>query len=239
MKNILIMVPTYNEYGNIQNIIDKLISLKLNSFDILFIDDNSPDKTDAIIKRNQIVYKNIKLLTRPKKMGIGSAHLEGIAFAYKNDYKTLITLDADLTHNPLLIPKFLKRSENFDLLITTRFKNKNSLNSWPLHRKLLTLAGHITTRLLLGMKYDASGSFRIYNLKTIPYSLFSKCGSVGYSFFFESLYLININKFSIIEVPIRLNNRLRGKSKMRLKDIYIQIIQLMKLFILSKKINSI
>ena len=133
----LIMIPTYNERNNIDFLISKLRKLK-NKFDILFIDDNSPDGTGHILDKMAINNKRINVFHREKKLGIGSAHLHGLDWAYMNKYQRLITLDGDLTHSPEDIEKFFVKIENFDVVVGSRFIRRNSLKGWSLHRKVLT-----------------------------------------------------------------------------------------------------
>ena len=128
----LIVIPTYNEKPNITILIKKLIKLYKSKFQILIIDDNSPDCTSAEVLKLKKKYKFIKLKSREKKLGIGSAHKYGIRYAIKNNFKILITMDADGTHNPKYIKKFLSLIKKYDLITTTRFSNKRSLKSWPL-----------------------------------------------------------------------------------------------------------
>ena len=120
MNKNLIIIPTYNEKTNIKFLINNLYKHQRN-FDLLFIDDNSPDKTAEIIKKIQLKKKNIILFIRKKKAGIGSAHKMGLNWAFKKRYKKIITMDADGTHHPRYIKKMLKESDKSHLVITNRF----------------------------------------------------------------------------------------------------------------------
>ncbi|MEQ8192616.1 MAG: glycosyltransferase, partial [Candidatus Eremiobacterota bacterium] len=220
MKNnkILIFIPTYNERDNVEKMCNELINLKLPA-DILFIDDNSPDGTGKVIDELCKKYKDINVIHRNGKAGIGSAHQCGIKWAYENHYNTLITMDCDFTHNPSYITAMIDKSKDYDVVVTSRYILKDSLEEWNLIRKILTLTGHFLTTLLLKMPYDASGAFRLYNLTKIPHNVFKLVSSLSYSFFFESLYILHINKFSIAEIPIKLPARTYGHSKMAFNDI--------------------
>ena len=127
-------------------------------------------------------------------------------------------MDCDFTHLPEYIPLFIDYSRNHDIVIGTRFKLKESMEGWSYLRRLLTNAGHILTKYLLRIPYDASGAYRLYRLDKIPPATFDLVVSVGYSFFFESLYILNMRKFKIKEVPIILPARSRGNSKMNFKE---------------------
>lgn len=233
MKNLLIAIPTYNESENVEPIYKRIIKLKISS-DILFIDDNSKDGTAIILKKIIQKDKSVTLISRKRKMGIGSAHQEAINYAYKKKYKRLITMDSDFTHKPEDIKKFLEKAKSGDIVAGSRYLSKNSLSEWNFIRKFLTLTAHFLTKNLLKMPYDATSAFRLYNLSNIPKDLFLKVESSSYSFFFESMFILHVNKFRIKEVSIELPARTYGSSKMTFKDIYNSLILLIKTFYLSK-----
>ncbi len=233
MKKILILIPTYNEAENIEAIYFRIKKLKINT-DILFIDDNSPDGTANIIKRLSSQDKSVLLISRKKKMGIGSAHLKGIEYAYKNEYKTLITMDCDFTHKPEDILKLLEKKQKADIVVGSRYIGIKSLSEWNLFRKTLTILAHFLTKKLLKMPYDATSAFRLYNLDKIPEGVFSRVESMGYSFFFESMFILFINGFKITEVSIKLPARTYGTSKMTIKDIVKSFLFLIQTYYLSR-----
>tara|TARA_B100000579_G_C22771978_1_gene824455 strand:+ start:77 stop:814 length:738 start_codon:yes stop_codon:yes gene_type:complete len=227
--NILIMIPTYNEKSNVKILVSKLINLH-KDLDILFVDDNSPDGTGLLIDKLTKTNKKIKVIHRKSKLGIGSAHLDGINWAYKNSYNKFISLDGDLTHSPEDIKKFLKRIGKNAVIIGSRFIKKNSLKDWSINRKILTHLGHFITKKFLKLPFDATGGFRVYNLKVIDKSIFKKISSRGYAFFIESLFILHKNKYHITEIPIVLPKRTYGSSKMKLSDIAITVMIIIKLF---------
>lgn len=213
----LVFIPTYNEKENVEKIYSEIVGLKLG-LDFLFLDDNSPDGTGTILGRMAGEHREISVIHRDKKSGIGSAHLTGIKWAYQHGYEKLITMDCDFTHLPEYIPLFIDYSCDYDVVIGTRFKLKESMEGWSCFRKLITNAGHILTRYLLRMPYDASGAYRLYRLDKIPLANFDLVMSSGYAFFFESLYILNMRKFRTKEVPIILPARSKGHSKMDFKE---------------------
>ncbi len=227
----LVLIPTYNEAGNVVSIINKINSLDEN-LDILFIDDNSPDNTGKILEDQKKIYKNINIIHRNAKSGIGSAHVEGINWCYDNGYKTVITMDCDFTHSPEHIKLFLDKKNEADLVIGSRFISKGGLSGWSIRRKIITNIGHILTKIFLNINYDCTGAFRLYNISVIPKKIFNKINSDGYSFFFKSVFIINYNNFKIKEVPIVLSSRAAGNSKMKLNDAFKGIFDLLKIFIL-------
>jgi len=213
----LIFIPTYNESENVGRLFDRIASLKVDA-DILFMDDNSPDGTGKILDGLAKDNPRLTVLHRSGKMGIGSAHQEGIKWAYKNDYTVLITMDCDFTHPPELILELLKFKDEYDIVIGSRYMLKDSLEGWNLYRKILTKLGHFLTAFLLKLKYDATGALRLYRLDKIPPHAFDIVTSRGYSFFYESLFILNFNNFTIKEIPIKLPVRTYGHSKMKMSD---------------------
>lgn len=221
MENLktLIFIPTYNERGNVQSICEQILQLGLDT-EILFLDDNSPDGTGEVLDELARRHNEVHVIHRSGKLGIGSAHIDGINWAYDAGVERLITMDCDFTHSPADIVKMCAASENCALVIGSRFLGRDTLPGWSLLRKLLTSAGHLLTVYLLGLDYDASGAFRIYDLTTLPRELFSLPLPKGYAFFFESLFVIVRNGFGVNQVPIVLPARTEGASKMSLKEMW-------------------
>lgn len=229
-EKLLLLVPTYNESNNVKNILDQILALRINA-DILFVDDNSPDGTGRLLDELAKQHQRLLVKHRQKKLGIGSAHRDGIQWAYANSYDKLITLDCDATHPPEYIPDFINASARYDIVVGSRHIQESSLADWSLKRKFLTKLGHFLTFYCLSIPYDATGAFRIYNLKTIPESFLEKVRSQGYSFFFESLFILHRNRFKIGEIAIHLPSRINDRSKMRYKDIYDSLYLLATLLI--------
>ncbi len=218
MQNeLLIFIPTYNERENVEGILRQLLALKLPA-DILFVDDNSPDGTgdvlDSLAERNA----NVSVQHREGKLGIGSAHVHGIRYAYERSYRLLLTMDCDFTHSPEYIRDFLANAETADIVVGSRYLQDKSLSSWNAYRRSLTRLGHVATKLFLGMPYDATGAFRLYRLDRISKYFIDCVHSRGYSFFFESLYVLHLNGYHIAEIPTQLPARVYGHSKMKWSD---------------------
>ena len=223
----LLIIPTLNERKNITTLFNKIRRID-QKIDILFVDDNSTDGT-----REEILYlkkrsKSIYYIFRPRKLGIGSAHKDGLKFAYKKKYKIILTMDADGTHNPKYIRNLIKYSSKYNLISTNRFKNKDSLIEWPMHRRFLTKIRFYLINILLNINYDSSGAYRCYNAKNIKLNDVLGAKNDGYSFFWESLYLLNKKKYSIKEIPIYLPYRKVGSSKMTMRDIIGSLFYLFK-----------
>jgi dolichol-phosphate mannosyltransferase len=225
---ILIAIPTYNEFGNIKLLIQEILNQKLNA-DILFIDDNSEDGTQKVIKSFQNNFSNIKLISREKKMGVGSAHLEAIEYSYAKKYNILITMDADFTHNPKYIPEMIVNKDNYEMIIGSRHLKKDSIKSWPIFRKSLTYLAFFVTKNLLKINFDATSGFRLYNIDKINKTLFANIKSSSYSFFVETSYFLN-QKITVKAIPIDMPIRFAEKSKMNLKDMSSTILLILRLF---------
>ena len=234
MKNeFLILIPTYNEISNVERILSQILVLNLPA-DILFTDDNSPDGTGNKLEQLSEKHQNILIRHRKKKLGIGSAHIDGINFAYDQGYRLLVTMDCDFSHSPREIKEFIRKAEQADIVIGSRFIMKGGLKEWNIIRKFLTHVGHIATQLLLRIPHDATGAFRLYRIDRISRNFIDKVNSKGYSFFFESLYVLNLNGYKILEIPIKLPARVYGNSKMRIIDVIHSLFFLVKIYFRSE-----
>jgi dolichol-phosphate mannosyltransferase len=213
----LLAIPTYNERDNVERLLAEIALVRLD-LDIVFLDDASPDGTGEVLDGLKTLYPRLAVVHRSGKLGIGSAHLDAIAWAYERNYNVLLTMDADFTHPPSYLPELLRRGEEVDVVVGSRYLLHNSLDEWTLFRRLLTRGGHLLTRTLLGLQEDASSAYRLYRLDRIPRAVFGLVRARGYSFFFESLYVLRLNRYRIAEVPIVLPARASGRSKMGLMD---------------------
>ena len=212
MSKTLVFTATYNEVQNIK----KLISLIYKNFpkaDILVIDDNSPDLTYKLLKKLKKKYKNLKIKLRDKKYGLDSAHKFAYDFAKKNGYVKLITMDADLSHNPIEIKKIVRLLDKSEFVIGSRYI-KGGKCELPLLRYLISVIGNKFIKFFLGIKCNEfTSSYRGFNLIKLKNFSLKKIKSKGYSFFMETVYLINKKNFKITEIPIKFKNRIYGKSK--------------------------
>ena len=229
----LIMIPTYNEAENVGRVSEEILALGLDA-DLLFIDDNSPDGTGRLLDDISNLNPRVKVMHRPGKLGVGSAHLDGINWAYDHDYVRLITMDSDLTHSPADIHRMLAEAEHADVVVGSRFMREQSLAGWLWWRKAMTHAGNILTNVLLGLTVDATGAFRVYNLHCIPRAIFEMVESRGYNFFYESLHRLSVNGVSVREIPIDLPARTYGHSKMRINDVIQGILFLLNLGLITR-----
>lgn len=217
-EKILVLLPTYNEKENVETIHGQIRGLGI-PLDILFVDDNSPDGTGEILDALSSRDPGVFVLHRPGKLGVGSAHKDGIRWAYDHGYPVLITMDSDFTHSPKYILDLIKNANHFQVIVGSRFMLDKSLDGWNHWRILLTHVGHLLTGFLLSVPFDATGALRLYRLETIPRKIFELTRWAGYPFFFESLTLLHVNGCAIEEIPVILPPRTYGSSKMKFRDI--------------------
>ncbi len=230
MKNkLLLVIPTLNEFGNIQKIYKKIQNTN-KKISILFIDDNSLDGSKKIIINLKSKNKKVNYIFRKKKLGIGSAHKAGIKFALKKRYNYVCTMDCDGTHDPRHIKKMLNKIKNSDLVISNRFLKKNSLKGWDLKRIVITKLRYYLVWLLLGTKLDGSGGFRLYDLSKVKAKDIFETKDNNYNFFWQSAFLLEYKKYKISEIPIDLPNRVIGSSKMKFSDILSGLLNLLKYY---------
>lgn len=213
----VIFIPTYNERENVENMAGQLLALGLDA-DLLFMDDESPDGTGEILDRLAEENPRLSVIHRAGKLGIGSAHLAGIRWAYDHGYERLITMDCDFTHTPAEVLRLIDYSNGYDVTIGSRYLAPNSLPGWNVLRKSLTGLGHFLTKNVLGVAVDATGALRAYDLRRIPRELFDLVSAQGYAFFFESMFILVRSGFSVKEFPIELPARTYGHSKMNARE---------------------
>lgn len=230
---ICVIIPTLNEEKNILNIFSKIKKTRIK-LDILFVDDDSSDRSQELIIKLSKKYQNIKYIFRKNKVGIGSAHKDGIKHVYKKKYDLVITMDADGTHDPKYFKKMILNAKTYDYVITSRFIESGLISDWPLSRKLLTYGRHLLVKIFLEMSLDASGAYRCFYLKKIALNDILRAKNNDYAFFWEVTYIIKKRRYSINEIPVKLIYRKLGKSKMKFSHIIYSLIYLFKVFIFHK-----
>ena len=211
MSKILVFTATYNEKENIAILLKKINSLKIN-LDVLIIDDNSPDGTKKVIK-NSSIKKNVILKVRKKKLGLNTAHKFAYKFAKQHKYKKLITLDADLSHDPKEIPKIIKLLDKYDFVIGSRY-SKNGKNSQPLFRYLISYLGNKLIKFITNINVNEyTTSYRGFNLLKLKEFDLKQIRGNGYSFFMETVIILKRLNYNCKEIPINFRDRSYGKSK--------------------------
>jgi dolichol-phosphate mannosyltransferase len=220
-RHVAIILPTYCEAENIADIIRAIKGLKLDST-LLVIDDSSPDETENIVKELQEANKNILLLKRPHKMGLGTAITDGFRYllALPKPPKYIVTMDADFSHNPQDIPRILKIAEDgCDLVIGSRYCNEGKVKGWKFTRILISKVANKLTGLLIKLPLnDFTSGFRCYSKEYIVKAL-PQLHSETYEIQIETLRQAKLQDSKIGEMPIIFENRKRGKSKLTITEI--------------------
>ena len=229
MKKILVCVPTYNESENIKILCKKIFRIK--KVDLLIIDDNSPDGTYKIIEKLKLKCKNLYLLKRKKKLGFGSAIREGMNYALKKKYNALITLDADLSHNPKEIPLFIKNLRSNDFITGSRYV-KGGKSDYDGYRDMVSRVANKLCRFFLNMPFNEfTTSFRIYNHKCLKVLKKASLSSDGYSSQIEFFFYIYKSCLKCNEIPIKFRQRFKGNSKIPRLEVLYSALKLIELFI--------
>jgi len=225
--NFLIITPTYNENANISTLISKIRDIETEAnLDILIIDDNSPDGTGLTIKNIMSNDSNLHLIEREEKNGLASAYCEGFKWAIKNNYDCVIQMDADLSHSPKDILKFIDKIETYDIIIGSRYKTGVNVVNWPLRRLILSYFANIYARIFTGMKiYDLTSGYKCIKVKALKSVDLDKVNSEGYSFQIEMNFIFSNKGFALTEVPIIFHDRTVGESKMSKKIIFEAIFK--------------
>ena len=210
--NTLVILPTYNEAGNITRLFKELKE-KFSDIDILHIDDNSPDGTAEIALEYGL--SNYRQIRNFRKMGLGSAYRQGFQWAIERNYKYVITMDSDGSHQIKDLQPLLEAIDNYDLVIGTRWMPKGSVVNWPLYRQLISKFGTWYAKNALKLPYrDLTSGFRVYDCSMLKRINLEKVDSKGYLFQIQMVDLIFKAAGRIREVPITFSERKHGKSKM-------------------------
>jgi dolichol-phosphate mannosyltransferase len=220
LKDNLVIIPTYNEIENIEAIIRKVMSLD-EAFDVLIIDDGSPDSTGSKVKELQADFpEKLYIEERSGKLGLGTAYIHGFKWALERGYAFIYEMDADFSHNPEDLVRLYKacKMDGFEVAIGSRYIKGVNVVNWPIGRVLMSYFAGVYVRFITGMKImDPTGGFICYRkevLQTIP---LDKITFIGYAFQIEMKFNAFLYKFNITEVPIIFTDRTKGTSKMSTK----------------------
>jgi len=212
----LVIIPTYKEEENVEAIIKAIYSLSI-PFDILIIDDNSPDKTASIVKSLQTIHKNLHMIERPGKMGLGTAYITGFGWALENNYSYIFEMDADFSHDPRDLVRLYKacHEDGADVAIGSRYISGVNVVNWPLSRVLMSYIASIYVRIITGMKVmDTTAGFVCYKKEVLDNIRPAHIRAVGYGFQIEMKFTAWKFGYKIVEIPIIFTDRKLGSSKM-------------------------
>ena len=220
MKRCLVIIPTFNEADNLPRLLPTILNLG-SHFNILIVDDNSPDGSAKLVKEMQKTEQRIHLIERPGKMGLGTAYVAGFKFALANGFDYIFEMDADFSHDPAELPRLLAKAEEYDLVIGSRYIEGVNVVNWPMKRLLLSYFANIYTRVITGMPVrDATGGFKCFRRKVLESIDLDAIHSNGYSFQIEMSFKSWRKGFRVCEIPIVFVDRRIGVSKMSKKIVY-------------------
>ncbi len=210
----LIIIPTYNEIDNIEKMIRTLTDL-YPAVSILIIEDGSPDGTALVVKRLMAEFKNLSIIERKGKLGLGTAYITGFRWALERSYQYVFEMDCDFSHDPKQVADLLLAAIDNDLVIGSRYIDGIRIINWPFKRLLLSYGASIYTRMITGIPvFDTTGGFKCFKRSSLLALDFDRIISNGYSFQLELNYKIWSKGLKIKEVPIIFYERRDGQSKM-------------------------
>lgn len=230
----IVVIPTYNEAQNIENLIDRILFQGIRGLDILVVDDNSPDGTADIVENIARCESNVFLLKRPNKAGLGTAYVAGFKYALAHGYDYIFEMDADFSHDPDEIPNFLEAIKHYDLVIGSRYKTGVNVINWPITRLVLSVGANKYTQIITGLPIkDCTGGYKCFRREVLEAIDLDKIASDGYSFQIEMNFKAWKKGFRITEIPIVFADREAGSSKMSKKIIREAVWMVWKLKIMS------
>jgi len=229
MQSAYVIIPTYNEQENLRCLIDQILA-QHPALRVLIVDDNSPDGTGKLADELSKSDERITVLHRPAKMGLGSAYRDGFRRAISLGADLLIEMDADFSHDPAVLPIFIEKSKEHDLIIGSRYLHGISVVNWPLRRLMLSYGANVYTRLITGLKImDCTSGFKCFRRSLLERIDLDRVRSDGYSFQIEMNFHANQLGARITEVPIVFIDRRAGHSKMSKKIVREAIFMVWKL----------
>ncbi len=215
MSKNLVIIPTYNEKENIEKMIRKVFSLQ-PEFDLLIIDDGSPDGTAKIVKVMQQKYMALHLIERSGKQGLGTAYIAGFKWALEKNYDFIFEMDCDFSHNPDDLPRLLNAcKQDADVAVGSRYCKGGKVKNWPIGRILMSYFASVYVRIVLWINIkDTTAGFKCYNKKVLQTIELDQVRFMGYAFQIEMKYRAIKKDFKVVEVPITFVDRIEGTSKM-------------------------
>ncbi|NRD19147.1 polyprenol monophosphomannose synthase [Winogradskyella eckloniae] len=217
MSDAIVIIPTYNEIENVESIIRAVFS-QHKAFDVLIVDDNSPDQTAIRVKELQDEFKNqLFLLERKEKSGLGTAYIAGFEWVLDKNYQFVFEMDADFSHNPDDLKRLYEACANHgaDISVGSRYVKGITVVNWPMSRILLSYGASRYVRFITRMKVkDSTAGFVCYKRKVLEAINLKKVKFVGYAFQIEMKFKAHKKGFKIVEIPVIFKDRTKGNSKM-------------------------
>ncbi|NCC60796.1 MAG: polyprenol monophosphomannose synthase [Verrucomicrobiae bacterium] len=216
----IVIIPTYNECENIPQMVEAVGALSL-PFDLLIVDDNSPDGTGELADQLALTYPFVHVLHRSEKNGLGRAYCEGFKWALDRGYEYICQMDADFSHDPADLIKLVEIAKDCDLVLGTRYKGGIRVINWPLNRLILSVGAARYVRIVTGMPFtDPTGGFKCFRNRALSSIELDQVRSNGYSFQIELTHKIWTQGMDVREYPIIFTDRQTGTSKMSLHIVF-------------------
>ncbi|MCK6569548.1 polyprenol monophosphomannose synthase [Myxococcota bacterium] len=213
----LIVVPTYNERENLPPLLDRIFEV-VPQVEVLVVDDNSPDGTGALADARAATDGRIHVLHRAGKEGLGKAYIAGFKWALERDYTHVFEMDADFSHDPATLPRFLEAADQADVVLGSRWVEGGGTVGWPLRRQLLSKGGSLYARTVLGVDIrDLTGGFKCFHRRVLAAMDLDAIQTRGYGFQIELTWRALRQGFKVVEIPIRFADRVAGQSKMSMR----------------------
>jgi dolichol-phosphate mannosyltransferase len=229
MADCMVVIPTYNEQDNIREIVSTI--LHHSRFRVLVVDDNSPDGTGQIVEQLAAQTLRLQLLSRPGKLGLGTAYIAGFRHALNEGAQFIFEMDADFSHHPNYLPTLLQATEeHYDLTLGSRYVKGGGTVDWGLMRRFISRGGNLYAATILGIPIaDSTGGFRCYRRNVLETLQLDRVQSNGYSFQIEMVYRTLQAGFRVGEIPIIFPDRRVGKSKMSRRIVLEALLTVWKL----------
>jgi len=210
-----VCLPTYNERENVELVVRAVGESIGPAGTVLVIDDNSPDGTGELAQHLARSLPYLEVLRRPRKEGLGPAYLAGFQYALASGADLVVEMDCDLSHDPADVARLLEAAESGDLILGSRYVAGGSTRGWTLRRRLVSRLGSFYAGLVLGLDVsDLTGGFKCFRREVLEAIDLESISSRGYAFQIETTYRANRAGFSVVEIPIKFADRVRGDSKM-------------------------
>ena len=214
LERILVIVPTYNEAKNLPQIIPEILRQDPR-IEILVVDDNSPDGTGLLAARLAETKSRIHVLHRQAKEGLGRAYIAGFKWALEKEYQAIFEMDADFSHDPAFLPRFIEALADADVVIGSRYATGVNVINWPISRLLLSIGANLYARWVTGLPLtDSTGGFKLFRREVLAALDLDQVRSNGYAFQIEMSFRAWRRGFRLKEIPIIFHDRVEGHSKM-------------------------
>lgn len=222
-KESIILIPTLNERNNLEQLIPAIFEL-MSEVSVLIVDDDSRDGTGELVKNLQNTRKNLFLLKRTENFGYGKACIDGFRWSLDKSFRSIVTMDADFSHDYRVVPEMLRQLDKYDVVIGSRYVTGGRIENWKFHRRVLSKIANLYVRTILGLSIgDLTTGFNAYRKDVLLRVNLDEIKSDGYAFLVELKYKLFIKGAKLLEYPITFYERREGQSKMSSKIIWESI----------------